>query len=79
MAMIDKLNVIQILKERLEYEVKQTIIQELTRKYMRLFEEELRECLVKKLEQVSFDKIESFKDYSDLREEFNVHITVAQR
>ena len=71
---IGELSFITILKNELEKEVKSTIVRELTNKYVKDFEAELRQSLNDKLSKVTFDKIESLRDLMDLREEVIVHI-----
>lgn len=68
------LSFITILKNELEREVKGTVVKELTNKYVKDFEAEVRQSLNDRLSKITFDKIESLRDMMDLREEIKIHI-----
>ena len=69
-------DLVTVLKNSLEAEVKETIAHELTEEYVERFRGELKDVLVERLTKVSFDKIESFRDVMRVNEELNVHIKV---
>lgn len=76
MSTINRLNIIQVLRERLEVEVKALIEKEIVREELIRFEDRIRLRLEPVINKVSFSYIDSVKEYENLREEISVYVEI---
>lgn len=70
------LDFITILKLKIEHEVKEAIEEQILRPILEGLEKEVRGIIRDKLKQVSFDRIESMRDVSRMRDELYVNIRI---
>lgn len=72
--MANTLNHVQVLKENLEFKVKETITESLVKKQLEEYEKELRMVIKGLVEQISFSHIEQIKNHLKQREEYSLWI-----
>ena len=73
MAANDNLNMVQLLKDGLEKEVKKVVTEKLVKEQMKEYEQTLRATIKPIIERVSLKGIESIKDAMRIREELHVY------
>ena len=71
---VNAVNAIQILKLHLEKRVKRAITEQIIKERLKAYEGELRKIMAETLNEITFDIIENFRDFSGLKDEYNLWI-----
>jgi len=68
------LNMITLLKEGLEREIKGVVVDSIVKEQVEQFERTIRERIKPIVNSLSFDSIEHIKDFSRMRDELHVYL-----
>lgn len=76
MHSLNRLDVLALMRRGLESEVKEAITEELVARHLASFEDELRSTLKEMLSKVTFERIESWENLLEARDEVQVSISI---
>ena len=71
---MNKLNMIEVLKDGLEQAVKKAILEKIIKEQLEELEETLRKILPTYINEISFTKIEGLKNYMCIRDELHIFL-----
>lgn len=74
MAVINDLNMVSILKNTLEKEVKKAITEAIVKEELQSYEDKIRKKISLIVEEISFKHIERVKDFIHMRDELHVFL-----
>jgi len=70
---------IAILRRTLEHDVKAQILADIVEPLVKSFRTEITEIVRERLEPVTFERVDSFRDMLKLRDELDIHIKVEDK
>ena len=71
---VDKYNMIQMLNRELERNIKEAVVDRITKLQMEEFEAKIRPMIKKEVDKMTFNGIDQMYDYMQVRDEFRLYI-----
>lgn len=72
----EKLNAFNLMKEQLAVHIKERLTDEILAEQLAEFENKIRPIIVEKVKNITFECVESFQDYMNMRNEMRMLISI---